>query len=96
MRYNYIINRDVSNGKASIEALDDEFNATKIGEADIKVSGQVMQVAVPLALINKTEEDAHRSFKVAEHITDQSDIMEYYIICDSAPIGRVNYTYGYW
>ena len=94
--YNFIINRNVNGNKASIESLDgDDFKTTKVGEADIKVSGKVMQVAVPLALINKTETEAYISFKVSDHVSIQDDIMEYYVSGDSAPIGRINYTYGY-
>ncbi|MCF0107756.1 MAG: hypothetical protein HUJ59_01935 [Bacilli bacterium] len=93
--YNFIINRDVINGKGSIEALDENFNTTVVGEADIKVEGKIMQVAIPLSLIGKSETDAYVSFKVCDHVSDQEDIMEYYVSGDSAPIGRINYAYGY-
>lgn len=34
-------------------------------------------------------------FKVADNVTQYTDIMDYYISGDSAPIGRLNYAYGY-
>ena len=34
------------------------------------------------------------NFKVADNISVQSDIMNYYVTGDSAPIGRFNYTYN--
>ena len=93
--YNFILNRSVDGNKAAIESLDENFNATKVGEADIHVSGKIMQVAIPLSTIGKSEEDAHISFKVSDHVSNQQDILEYYVSGDSAPIGRINYDYGF-
>ena len=93
--YNFVLNREVSGGKASVESLGADYKTTKVGEAEIKVDGKIMQIAIPLSLLGKTEEDAHIGFKVADHVSDPTDIMEYYISGDSAPIGRFNYTYGF-
>lgn len=87
--YDYVINREygklskIENGKYST-----------VCDCEIHVSGNVMTVAVPLALIGQTGELPAIRFKVSDNV-DASDVMNFYIQGDSAPVGRLSYTYGY-
>lgn len=86
--YEYVINREY--GKLSkIE----NGGYTNVGDCEILVEGNVMQIAVPHSLIGLTGEPAIQ-FKVSDNV-DASDVMNFYIQGDSAPIGRLSYTYGY-
>lgn len=93
--FNYVINSSIDGNKTSVEKIDSRFRTTLVGEATINYSGNVMEVAVPLSMINKSAEDYSISFKVADNVQYRSDIMEYYIAGDCAPIGRLGYSYGF-
>lgn len=86
--YDYVVNREY--GKLSrIE----NGGYTTVGDCEISVKGNVMQIAIPLSAIGQTGTPALR-FKVSDNV-DCSDVMNFYIQGDSAPIGRLSYTYGY-
>ena len=80
----YIINRSRNNNKASVEKLSTSFAPSKVGECDFDYQGNVIQYAIPLSLINRDD-----------NIQEQNDIQDYYVSGDSAPIGRLCYSYGY-
>ena len=87
--YDYVINREY--GKiCRIE----NGNYAVAGDCDVYVSGKVMTIAVPLSAIGQTGDLPAIRFKVSDHV-DSSDVMNFYIQGDSAPIGRLSYTYGY-
>ena len=92
MGFNYVINRSANGDKASIERCDGGYNFTKVGDADIAINGNVMQLAIPLSLI-EANETADVEFKIADNITHPEDVMDYYISGDSMPIGRLHYGY---
>lgn len=87
--YDYVINREygklcrIENGKYTVAE-----------DCEIYVNGKVMTVAVPLSAIGQTGEIPAIRFKVSDHVV-ASDAMNFYIGGDSAPIGRLSYTYGY-
>ena len=86
--FDYVINRDyarlskISGGQY-----------TDAGSLDVNVSGNVMTIRLPMSSINQSGTPAFR-FKVSDNV-DASDVMNFYIQGDSAPIGRLTYTYGY-
>ena len=59
------------------------------------IEGNRMMIAIPLSMLGLTAEDVSIEFKVADNVTEYQDIMDYYVSGDSAPIGRLNYAYGY-
>jgi hypothetical protein len=65
------------------------------GEASYTVSGNVMQISIPLSALGLTKDNCYVQFKVTDNVTKYDDIMDYYVTGDSAPIGRLSYTYGY-
>lgn len=90
--FNYVINRSVSNGKASIEKCIGGYNFEKVGDADISINGKVLQLSIPRSII-ETNEDCDLEFKVTDNITNPEDVMDYYISGDSMPLGRMRYGY---
>ncbi len=64
-----------------------------VGDVEVKTEGKYMTVKIPLSLIGQSGTPAIR-FQVSDNV-DASDVMNFYIQGDSAPIGRLSYTYGY-
>ncbi len=92
--YHYIINRKPGSRRTAVERSVGGYDWEEIGEAEYVVSGNVMQVAVPLEHLGLTVENCAIEFKVADHVTQYDDIMDYYVTGDSAPLGRLNFSYG--
>ena len=86
--YDFVINHTY--GKLS--AIEDGAYRV-VGDAEIEVDGRFMTVRIPLSLIGQRGTPAIR-FQVSDNV-DASDVMNFYIQGDSAPIGRLSYTYGY-
>ncbi len=94
--YHYVINRKPEeNGKTSVEKSTGGYHWEVTGKAEYHVNGCVMQIALPLKAIGLDKDNFPFEFKVSDNVTDYADIMDYYITGDSAPIGRLNFSYGY-
>ncbi len=94
--YDYIINRNPnSNGKTSVEKSTGGFNFNEAGEAEYRVYGDVILYRIPLEALGLTSDNCYILFKVFDNVTKPEDIMDYYVSGDSAPIGRLSYSYGY-
>ena len=93
--YDYILNRAPGNGKTSVEKSAGGWNWEKVGEAAITVDGNKMTISVPLSMLGLSASEFSFGFKVADNVTNYKDIMDYYVSGDSAPIGRLRYSYGY-
>ncbi|MGV3762203.1 hypothetical protein [Parapedobacter sp.] len=92
--YHYIINRKPGMGHTSVERSLGGYHWVQCGEAEYMVRGNVIQVAVPLEQLALTAENCAIEFKVADHVTRYDDIMDYYVTGDSAPLGRLSFSYG--
>lgn len=93
--FNYIINRAPKDGKASVDICTGGWKWTNVGSADMQISGNQMMITVPLSMLGLSADNFAFEFKVADNVTSYTDIMDYYVTGDSAPIGRLNYSYGY-
>ncbi len=93
--YHYIINRKpAGKGKTSIERSSGGYQWTDAGQAAYSIKGNLMQVAIPLSELGLTATNCSFEFKIADHVTGYDDIMDYYVTGDSAPIGRLSFSYG--
>ncbi len=90
--YEYVINRKISGSNSDIIKLNSDFSGTKCGTAKVNVSGKYMQIAVPRAALGMQNSNS-LYFKVADNITNPSDIMDYYVSGKSFPLGRLSYRY---
>ncbi|MBQ7164709.1 MAG: hypothetical protein IJU84_01120 [Clostridia bacterium] len=94
--YDYIINRSPKeNGKTTVERSSGGYNWQAAGEADYRVYGNAFVYRIPLASLGLTADKCYIRLKANDHVTAFDDIMDYYVSGDSAPIGRLGYTYGY-
>lgn len=93
--YNYVLNRSVSGDKTSVmKASKDGKSLEKCGEGEVKVYGKTMLVKVALKDLGLSSDNYHIEFKVADNVAGY-DHVELYRSGDVAPIGRLNYSYGY-
>lgn len=94
--YQFVINRTVDGKKTAVERLKRNGSSESIaGYGEFNVRDNVMTVAVPREFIGLADKESFTmNFKVADHVTNYTDIMDYYVNGDSAPIGRLNYTFG--
>lgn len=90
--YQYVINRSPSSGETSVERSKGGYAWETIGSAKYSLQGKYLQIALPKALLD-VRSGGTLLLKVTDHITSPSDIMDYYVSGDSAPIGRLSYTY---
>ena len=92
--YQYVINRKPSGMTTSVERSTGGYQWEHAGVADYTIEGNVLQLAVPLSLLDLSKENCSIEFKVADNVTRFHDIMDYYVTGDSAPLGRLNFSYG--
>lgn len=92
--YDYLINRAPDGNQTSIETfIGLEYDQrTLSGSADIYVSGRTIRYRIPLQSLG-LQRGKCIEFKVTDNITSPDKITDYYVSGDSAPIGRINYSY---
>ena len=94
--YNYVINRSVSGGKTEIMRCKSASDMKSVGQGDVAVYGNVMIVRVPLQTLNLSAGNYSFEFKVTDNVTNpEKDLLNLYCTGDAAPIGRLNFSYGY-
>jgi hypothetical protein len=92
--YQYIINRKPSaNGNTSLEQSVGGYKWKLADQVKYSVKGNLMQIAIPLSALGLNKDNCSFQFKISDNVTQYSDIMDYYISGDSAPIGRLSFSY---
>ena len=97
--HQFVLNRSgLKNGEgtSSLEKVskDGEFDFESAGECPFVMDKNVLSMSIPLESLGIKEGDFTVDFKIADGISDSSDIMNFYLDGDSAPIGRLNYRYN--
>lgn len=94
--YQFVINRRPNETNiTSVERSIGGYHWEHIGEAQYSIKENTLQLAIPLTLLGLSKTNCSIEFKVADNVTQADDIMDYYITGDSAPIGRLNFSYVY-
>lgn len=91
--FDYVINRDRSNGKASVMSFENGWKFKKVGEADYKLSGKTLTIKLDKKTIKDKSNEKTFSFKWADNSVNSGDIMEFLDKGDAAPDGRFCYCY---
>ena len=92
MGYQYLINRTVNGNETSVCRYTKD-GWQEVSKGEISVSGNVMQVRVKLSDLKMSAKNYSMQFKVTDNIKKASDPSSFYTTGDSAPIGRLSYTY---
>ena len=94
--YQYTVNRKPkADGTTSVERSKGGFQWEEADSATYRLYGNVIVYKIPLQLLGLDADHCHIRLKATDNVTDPSDIMDYYISGDCAPIGRLSYSYGY-
>jgi len=96
--YSYMINRAPTQG-TTVTTIH-QYNGgtwTQVGTAEYHLNGKVITFKIPLSAIGGS---ASIRFKVSDNVQNDirftnNPIMNYYITGDSAPLGRLGYTYNF-
>lgn len=98
--YNFIVNRVPAQHGFATTALekftaDGEFSVSSVSLCQSYLAENVFAVKIALSDLGiNNAADFTVDFKVADGISDPSQIINYYIDGDSAPIGRLNFRYN--
>jgi hypothetical protein len=91
--YQFVINRTPgANGKTSVEKSTGGYAFQSAGSVSYTVSGNHIAFSVPKSVLGINGKFTMK-IKAADNVTNPGDIMDYYVTGDSAPIGRLSYTY---
>ena len=94
--YDFVINRQVNGGKTEILRCKSAGDMASVGQGDVQVFGKVMIVRVPLEALGLNAANYHVQFKVTDNVQNvEEDILNLYSTGDAAPIGSLNFSYGY-
>jgi len=76
-------------------AVNNKFEWSKTADCPCYLSGKAFAVKIALSDLGISTSEAFTvDFKVADGISEQGNIIHYYIDGDCAPIGRLNYRYN--
>ncbi len=91
--YDYVINRkNPADGKVFVEKYVGEYVWENAGEGQLKVDGNKMMISVSKATL-AIGEKVDILFKWADNTYSTSDLNDFYVNGDSAPLGRFSYRY---
>ncbi len=94
--YEFVINREVSGGKSKILRCKSPDSMESVGEADVNVYGNAMIIRIPLNALGLTENNYQVEFKVTDNVQNMiEDPLNLYSTGDAAPIGSLNFSFGY-
>ncbi len=98
--YQFVLNRTAPKfglSKTSLERVNAQgmYAFTNVCDVDCYLSGKTLSVRIPLKRLEISDSKNFTiDFKVADGISDPSDIMKYYVDGEAAPVGRLNYRYN--
>ena len=94
--YEYVINREVNGNKSQIIRCKAENDLRSVGEADVNVYGNAMIIRIPLSALGLTANNYQVEFKVTDNVQSMiEDPLNLYSTGDAAPIGSLNFSFGY-
>lgn len=102
--YDFLINRNRSGGKSSVEQnVGGAWNWKKVGDAPSRAKGNALELSIPRALLGgmplasevlaSTRAPLRFDFKWADNLPDNPDAMDFYSEGDVAPNTRFNYRF---
>ena len=90
--FNFVVNRNRSgDDQASVECLDG--SDALLGMAEFAIKDATMTYTVSRALLGIQSGDFEISFKIADGVQEEKNILDYYVSGEVFPIGRLGYVY---
>lgn len=93
--YDFIVNRLTPTAKKVIteRSISKNWNWEKAGLSAYKVSGNRMEIKIPLLLLGLRADAIDIEFKWSDNMQEEGNIMDFLVNGDVAPLGRFNYVY---
>ncbi|MGC9467536.1 MAG: hypothetical protein ACP5HS_03005 [Anaerolineae bacterium] len=92
--YDFVVNLDVLDGsRTTVKASDGGWDWHTVGEAQYRVEGNQLMVAVPRRLLGLEKDPMAFDFHWADNIRGSGDIADFFVGGDSAPPRRFDYRY---
>lgn len=95
--YDFVINRVSPSSKHAVvercASADGIWLWEQAGKASYKVKGNVLEIAVPKALLGFDADKIDFEFKWNDNMQHPGMVMDFYVSGDTAPGGRFNYVY---
>ncbi|MCD8101200.1 MAG: hypothetical protein LUE26_01290 [Alistipes sp.] len=93
--YDFVVNRRVEGGKASVHRTSAGWNWEQAGTADCHIDGNRLTLRVPRGLLGiAADEEIDIEFKWSDNMQDEGNIIDFYVSGDTAPGGRFNFVYS--
>ena len=94
--YEYVVNYEVNGNKSQILRCKSAEDMQSEGEADVNVFGNAMIIRIPLRALGLSEHNYQVEFKVTDNVQNMiNDPLNLYSTGDAAPIGSLNFSFGY-
>ena len=94
--YEFVVNYEVTGGKSQILRCKSVGDMQSVGEADVNVFGNAMIIRIPLSALGLSENHYQVEFKVTDNVQNMiDDPLNLYSTGDAAPIGSLNFSFGY-
>lgn len=94
--FNYVVNRNPkSSTVTSLEAFTgtNTYATKSVCDIEYRVQGKSILFQIPRSALGLTENAFGFTFKVADGIQEESNILDYYVSGESFPMGRMAYIY---
>lgn len=93
--YDYLVNYNIlGENRTEIGGFKDGKYESR-GEAEYTLQDNVMMVKIPLETLGLNKKNRGIEFKISDNVLSTVTILDFYSTGDSAPIGGLNYSYGY-
>lgn len=94
--YEFVVNYEVSGSKSQILRCKSAEDMQSVGEADVNVFGNAMIIRIPLKALGLSANNYQVEFKVTDNVQNMiGDPLNLYSTGDAAPIGSLNFSFGY-
>lgn len=91
--FNFVVNRSPDGSVTSLERSLGGYNFEKVTDVRYKKIGNSVSFEIPLPALGITADGPSVWIKATDNVTNYSDIHDYYVSGDCAPLGRFAYAY---
>ena len=94
--YDFVLNRTgVRDGMTTLERSQGGWNWKTVNSSiPYKVTGNQMEIAIPLSDLHLNSENVNFEFKFSDNMQEEGDALDFYINGDCAPNSRFSYVYS--
>lgn len=94
--YEYVVNYRVEGNTSPVLRCKSPDAMETVGTADVNIFGRAMILRIPLSALGLSKDTYQVEFKVTDHVQNMiQDPLSLYTTGDAAPIGSLNFTFGY-